>query len=114
MAAATAGAAASGGTDGRGRARSMTQDVWQPYRALRNKGGAALAVMRQASIAWKEADFRLARSRFEEALAIWRDLGHKLRIRECVESLGRLAQSEGDHPSARCCFIESLALAREL
>jgi len=65
-------------------------------------------------VASGEGDYRAARTRYEESLAINRELGNKRDIAISLGSLGSVAQAQGDYGAARGLFEESLTVKREL
>jgi tetratricopeptide (TPR) repeat protein len=65
-------------------------------------------------LAWSQGDYALARTQFEEALALQREVGDKLGIADSLNGLGHVAKDQGDYVSARTLHEQSLALQREL
>jgi predicted ATPase/Tfp pilus assembly protein PilF/DNA-binding XRE family transcriptional regulator len=61
-----------------------------------------------------QGDFAVARRRFEESLALRRELGDKQNIANSLINLGTVAQEQGDQETALAFLEESLALGREL
>jgi hypothetical protein len=51
---------------------------------------------------------------FEEALPIWREIGHKSGLVDCLRGLGDVARMEGDHSLADALLTESLDVCREI
>ena len=64
-------------------------------------------------VALQEGDVALARSRFEESMAIARHAGDRVNIAECLSDFGRVAARQNDHTEARVLYEESLSIARE-
>jgi len=65
-------------------------------------------------VALNRGDYPEARARFEEALALARDLGDRSSEGNWVGGLGDIASSLGDYPEARARYQEALAIARDL
>jgi predicted ATPase/class 3 adenylate cyclase len=59
-------------------------------------------------------DYATARTRFEESLALWRDLGNQQGIATSLNDLGWVASSQGDFAAAHSLSQESLVLWREI
>jgi hypothetical protein len=57
-------------------------------------------------------EYKMARRPLEESLAIWRELGHRWKITECLAFLGHISAAEGNAPRARTDIEESLSIAR--
>jgi predicted ATPase/DNA-binding CsgD family transcriptional regulator len=82
------------------------------------KGGAAPAELRAkalsaiAAFALRQGNYDHARARFEENLALARDMGDQVVIAQTLLNLGSVANIAGDTARAVTLFEESLALAR--
>jgi tetratricopeptide (TPR) repeat protein len=88
----------------------------------------ALTLAREAAAPWVVAqatealgrvaaycgDYPLARRRFEESVAIFRDLGDRRAISNGVQYLRWLTREQGDDVATRTYALEALAFAREL
>jgi predicted ATPase/DNA-binding SARP family transcriptional activator len=74
----------------------------------------AKALEKAGSLAYRQADYRAARSLQEESLAIRRELGDRAGIAASLRNLGLVAYSQGDYGVARALQEESLAIGREL
>jgi predicted ATPase/Tfp pilus assembly protein PilF len=59
-------------------------------------------------------DYATAHMRFEESLAIWRELGDRQGIATALNNLGWMAWRQGDYTVARALSEEGLAIWREL
>ena len=73
----------------------------------------AKAALGQGRLAWRQADYVVATSSFEDSLAIWRDLGDKAGIARALNGLGTIYTEQGDQPAGLSYFEESLSVARE-
>jgi predicted ATPase/class 3 adenylate cyclase/Tfp pilus assembly protein PilF len=82
------------------------RDARTPERAKALNGAGALAFF--------QGDFSAARARYEESLAIRRELGDRSGIAGSLNNLGSVDQNLGDFGSARALYEESLAICREL
>jgi predicted ATPase/DNA-binding CsgD family transcriptional regulator len=60
----------------------------------------------------EQNDLRRSAASFEEALALYEQLGNKQRTADCLASLGWVAQYQGDAARATTLFERSLATAR--
>ncbi|MEZ4769981.1 MAG: tetratricopeptide repeat protein [Caldilineales bacterium] len=78
--------------------------------------GGAWALTHLASLLYMRSDFPAMRSRAEEALAIWRQLGHEGRsgLALALWTLGDVVMEEGDYERALVLLQESLEIYREL
>jgi tetratricopeptide (TPR) repeat protein len=65
-------------------------------------------------VARARGEYEAARARFEESLAISRELGGKGNIAETLQHLGHVAGDQGDWGAARAQFEECLTMFREL
>ncbi|MBI1743002.1 tetratricopeptide repeat protein [Candidatus Acetothermia bacterium] len=74
----------------------------------------AEALNRAGIMASEQGDYKQAITRYEESLALWRQLGDKRGIVTTLNNLGGIAWARGDFPRARALFEESLALKRKL
>jgi non-specific serine/threonine protein kinase len=74
----------------------------------------ARALHGAGSLAQTQGEHERARARYEESLALWRDLGDRRGVAASLNSLGNVAIYQGDHGRARTCYEESLALFRGL
>jgi tetratricopeptide (TPR) repeat protein len=73
----------------------------------------AKALQSSGILAGLQGDYPAARSRFEEALAIQRELGNRQDVASLLNNLGMVAWHQGDDASSRPLFEESLAIRRE-
>jgi tetratricopeptide (TPR) repeat protein len=65
-------------------------------------------------VALRRSDHEHARSRYEEALPLYRRVGHVLGEANCIRSLGDIALRQSDHDQARSCFEDALPLYRRI
>jgi len=87
--------------------------------ALRRAGSASAslragALVAAGNLAYRQGDHQQAACRWEEGLALWRELGDRRRVASVLNNLGLLQQSQGDGAAAMALCEESLALKREL
>jgi len=80
-----------------------------PTRAQRAKALATAATMARAT-----ADYAKARTLYEEALSLWRELGERRGVAAALGNLGMVSYDRGDFAGANACHQESLAIWREL
>jgi non-specific serine/threonine protein kinase len=57
-------------------------------------------------------EHKMGRRPLEESLAIWRELGNRWKVAECLAFLGHIAAAERNLPRARADIEESLSIAR--
>ena len=74
----------------------------------------AVSSLLLGSVALKEGDVATARTRVEEGLLLYREMGYQEGIAEALSLLGKVEVARGDPPLARALFEQSLAMAREL
>jgi predicted ATPase/DNA-binding SARP family transcriptional activator len=85
-----------------------------PHRPSPGPSARAKALTGAGWLAWRQDEYERAAALFEEALALWRDLGDKGRLGDALDGLGLVAQFRGDYARAASIFEDSLALRREL
>ncbi len=68
----------------------------------------------RADLALARSDHDGARSRYEEALPLFRRVGDVLGEANCIQSLGDIAQRRSDHDGARSRYEEALPLYRRV
>ena len=74
----------------------------------------AWALNRLGWAARERGDYAIARSRLEQSLAVYRELGDRLGIAWTANTLGEVLLMQNELAAARACLDESLAIAREL
>lgn len=82
------------------------------YQQLGDKGGIGTALQRLGMIARTKGNVAAARSLLEEALALYREIGHT-NTAWALFHLGLLEERQGAYAPARARFEESLALFRQ-
>jgi hypothetical protein len=65
-------------------------------------------------VAHEQGEDAVASARYEQSLAIFRELGDKWGIAGCLVDLGNLARDHGDYQTSRSHYAESLKLFQEL
>jgi predicted ATPase/Tfp pilus assembly protein PilF/transcriptional regulator with XRE-family HTH domain len=65
-------------------------------------------------LAESQGDYGVARTRYEESLAIWQALGDARSVALALHRLGGVALNQGDYAAARSLFEESLSMRRAL
>jgi predicted ATPase len=102
--------------------------AWQNYweegrrwleRALQHEGDVPAAVRAKAlsgagELAWAQGDWAAAAARWQECLALFRELDDPRRVAETLDSLGYLRLHRDDLASAGTLFEESLAIRRRI
>jgi non-specific serine/threonine protein kinase len=66
------------------------------------------------NLAFRQGDYREARARHEEALAVRRGIDDQAGIAASLDSLGAVAHDQGDHAGSLAFFEEALAIRREM
>ena len=74
----------------------------------------ATALIAAGALAYFQGDYPAARARYEESLAIRRELGDRRGIAALLGNLGNVTAAQGDFASARAILEETLAIMREL
>jgi predicted ATPase/class 3 adenylate cyclase len=74
----------------------------------------AKALYTDGLLAWRQSYTGEARTRWEESLAIYQELGNRGGIARLLEQLGMVARGAGDLKMARTLWEQSLAICREL
>jgi predicted ATPase/DNA-binding SARP family transcriptional activator len=85
-----------------------------PGDSVEQRASRARALNGAGVLAHHQGDYRLAASQFEEALAIYRQLGDRWGIASVLDGLGTVAQELGDYAAAHAYHAESMAIQREL
>ena len=83
-------------------------------RALRDEEGIAQSLAGLGSVAQRQEEYAVARSLYEESLAISRELRDTFGLAASLGNLGMAALREGNHEQAASFLEESLNLFREL
>jgi tetratricopeptide (TPR) repeat protein len=98
---------------GRGSDSSLVSGVafWGARNELAKK---ASCIMNLGQIALGRSDHDGARAKFEEALALFRKVGHVQGEANCIMNLGQIALRRSDHDGARAKFEEALPLYRKV
>ena len=73
----------------------------------------AKALSGRGFLAWMEGDQAAARSRLEESVTLWRELGDKQGLAQALRFLSGSFESQGDYAVARPLAEESVKLFRE-
>ena len=74
----------------------------------------AHALTAAATMARAVSDFSKARTLYEEALSLWRELDLQRGVAAALGNLGMVSYDQGDYPAAMARHEESLAIWREL
>ena len=77
------------------------------------KQGKAYAIWGLGTAASYKGDSAISKALTEESLALFREIGDKFGITECLNTLGDIALTEGDYDQAKLLWEESLVLKRE-
>jgi predicted ATPase/Tfp pilus assembly protein PilF len=65
-------------------------------------------------LAEDQGDNQAARSMFEEALALWKELGNERRVAGALNNIGIVAWVQGDYATAHSLYEEALLINRKL
>ena len=85
------------------------------HRATGDKRGIANSLSHLAWVLFvSQGNPTTARSLLEESLTLFRELGDKGNIAQCISLSGRLALSQGDTAAGRSLLEESMLLSREI
>jgi predicted ATPase/DNA-binding CsgD family transcriptional regulator len=95
--------------------RLLEKESLEIYQGLGDKVGIAQAFTFLADLDLEYAlgDPQTALSRFEQVLALWREVGIRRDTAKALSDLGEAARSIGDYHAARAHYEESLAIFRE-
>jgi tetratricopeptide (TPR) repeat protein len=74
----------------------------------------AVSSLLLGSVALKEGDAATARTRIEEGLLLYREMGYREGVAEALALLGKVELARGDLPLAYRLYEESLTMAREV
>jgi predicted ATPase/DNA-binding CsgD family transcriptional regulator len=94
-------------------AEALSSESLTLYRELEDQPGIALSLWVLGNVAWVRGD-RVARSLFEEAVALARAVGLKETAAWLLFSLALLASSQGEYARACALYEAGLALFREI
>ncbi len=100
--------------EGRERLAALLALAGEAVPSERSWAARAKALKAAGTLAAEQGDYAAARARYEESLAIRRELGDKLEIANLLSNLGIVARRQGNYAHARALYEESLALRREL
>jgi tetratricopeptide (TPR) repeat protein len=90
-------------------------DAWPKSRAIWSEGRPCNGrVSLAGNVAWAQGDYGMARTAYEEGLAISREMGYRWEAGWALQGLGNVASSQGEYGTARAFFEESLAVRREI
>jgi predicted ATPase/class 3 adenylate cyclase/Tfp pilus assembly protein PilF len=92
--------------------RWWLERVLETYR--RRSPARVKALIGAGALAWRQDDGAAAQARYEEGLALARELGDKQSVATALNSLGFVALSSRNYAIAHALHEEGLALAREL
>jgi tetratricopeptide (TPR) repeat protein len=76
--------------------------------------GEANCVQRLGDIAFARSDRDAARTAYEKALTLYRQIGETLGEANCIKSLGDVALVRSDHGAARATYEDALSLYRRI
>ncbi|HET9909356.1 MAG TPA: tetratricopeptide repeat protein, partial [Anaerolineales bacterium] len=98
-----------------GAALQPLQESQKLYEELGADGkqGKAYAIWGLGTTASYKGNNDKAKALTEESLALFRELGDKFGITECLNTLGDIALTQGDYEQAKLLWQESLVLKRE-
>jgi tetratricopeptide (TPR) repeat protein len=97
------------------RSDALCEEGLARCRELGDTGGMALSLRRLGMIAYRRSNLGVASSRTEEALALFREVGHIQGIAQSPVCLAEmLFVSQGDPARVHALLEEGLALSREL
>ena len=86
----------------------------QDYHATSNVLGEAHCIQGLGDIALRRSGNETARSRYEEALPLYRQVGDVLGEANCIQRLGDIGLRRSDHETARSRYEEALPLYRHM
>lgn len=89
--------------------RALEREDAQGWSAVRAK-----ALTGAGALAYSQGDFEMAKSLYQEGLALFRKLGDKRGIAASLYNLGAVAYVQGDSVARRTYYEEGLAIHREL
>jgi len=87
------------------------RDLW---RALRDKGGEASALMGLANLSLEAGDLPQAEAIYEQCLAIWRELGSLPGIAGSLNNIGMVEMQNGNYDRAQALMEEGLAIITQV
>ena len=95
--------------------KALYRRALEGYREVDDRRGIAVALLNLGSLeADLRADFAAARVRFEESLAVFRELGISINMAMTLANLGEVCAHEGDFQSALVYANESLKVSQRL
>jgi non-specific serine/threonine protein kinase len=100
--------------EGRERLAALLALAGEEVSSEQGRAARAKALKAAGTLAAEQGDYAAARARYEESLAIRRELGDKLEIANLLSNLGIVARYQGNYAVARALYEESQAIRREL
>jgi predicted ATPase/class 3 adenylate cyclase/DNA-binding CsgD family transcriptional regulator len=100
--------------EGRERLAALLALAGEELPSERCMAARAKALKAAGTLAAEQGDYVAAHARYEESLAIRRELGDKLEIANLLSNQGIVARYQGNYAAARALYEESLAIRREL
>jgi len=100
--------------EGRERLAALLDLAGERLPSERGRAARAKALKAAGTLAAEQGDYAAAHARYDESLAIRRELGDKQEIANLLSNLGIVARYEGNYAAAGALYAESLAIRREL
>jgi len=95
-------------------ARVACENAGEAYARSRDRGGAAAALSLTATILWQQGDLSGAQSKYEEALAVFRQIGDQSQIALVLNNSANVQADRGDHIGAKRRYEQALQMYREM
>jgi predicted ATPase len=96
------------------RTEKLGSESLHLFRKLGDKTGIADALMFLGLSSWGRGKYNLARSQFEEAASLYREVDASWKRGRCLTQLARISTIQGEYDQAQKLLDESLALYRAL